>query len=548
MAILPPSASFAAAAQGPASLRAASIRAASTSPNPGSQSSRDSWSDSSWGDVEADKNAKDTTGRNVPAQDAGSLASVTTAIGARAVWAQRDAAKTAITGRGVTVALLDTGVSNDVPGLTDAGKVVYGPDLSLEANSAALRGRDTFGHGTHLASIIAARDAVTVKAKTWQPRPADVSVQLGVAPDARVLAVKVATTDGSTDVSQVIAGLDWVTQHRNDNGMRVRVVNLSYGTNSDQSYLRDPLAAAAENAWKHGIVVVVSGGNDGPTATRLDDPAIDPYVIAVGASDSQAQVTGWRAPIVASFSSRGSTARHVDLLAPGTSIAGLRNPGSFIDREHPEGRIAGDTTGRLFRGSGTSQAAAVVSGSVALLLQAFPDLTPDQIKAALVGSARGIAGSVLDKGAGELDVNAALQVARTIAAQSASGLSWNAQSYSAATGLGSLEAARGGSNLVDPDTGKVLAGEIDVQSQPWNGADWHAAAVSGASWSGGRWNGARWTGDDWAGASWTNARWDGARWTGARWTTADWDGARWTGARWTGARWTGARWTGMSWL
>jgi serine protease AprX len=146
------------------------------------------------------------------------------------MWAQKDAAGKAITGQGVTVALLDTGVDTSTVGLDGAGKVVKGPDLSLEANSPDLRGKDTFGHGTHMASIIGARDPVPVNPSTGQPLPANSGVQLGIALDATLLAVKLATSDGSTDVSQVIAGLDWVVQHRNDNGMRVRVINRSYGT------------------------------------------------------------------------------------------------------------------------------------------------------------------------------------------------------------------------------------------------------------------------------------------------------------------------------
>ena len=113
-----------------------------------------------------------------------------------------------------------------------------------------------------MAGIIAPKDPVEVDPKTGAPKPPP-DQQLGVAPDAQVLALKLATTDGSTDVSQVIAALDWVAQHRTDNGMDVRVVNLSFGTDSLQDYQIDPLAAAAENAWRHGLVVVVSGGNDG---------------------------------------------------------------------------------------------------------------------------------------------------------------------------------------------------------------------------------------------------------------------------------------------
>jgi serine protease AprX len=504
------------------------------------------WTAAKWGDPATDAKAKDKQGKNAPSQDAGSLATVTTAIGARDVWKSKDSAGRAVTGQGVTVALLDSGVDGAVTGLNGPGKLLSGPDLSLEANSTDLRNRETFGHGTHLAGIIAARDAVPVD-KTGQPAPTDAGVQLGVAPDARLLTLKLATTDGSTDVSQVIAALDWVVQHRDDNGMRVRVINLAYGTLSPQPYQQDPLAAAAENAWKHGIVVVTSGGNDGPDAGGMPDPALDPYLLAVGASDPHTVVSGWANPTVAWFSSRGTSTRHVDLVAPGTSIASLRAPGSFIDTTHPEGLVSGDTTGRLFRGSGTSQAAAVTSGAVALLLQAYPDLTPDQVKAALIRTARPIDGDVVDRGAGELDVAAALAEAKKIVKDAAKGRDTTTQGFPSSTGLGSLEAARGGSNLTDAETGAVLRGEIDVQNSPWNPAAWRAASVTATAWAGGRWNGRQWSGDAWAGASWMSSGWDGARWTGARWSDLSWSGALWTGARWTGARWKGARWTDQDW-
>ena len=512
------------------------------------------WGQRKWGDRSADLDALTTTGTNDPSKDPGSLATVTTAIGARWAWGSKDSAGRAITGRGVTVALLDTGVATSVAGLNGTTvkgvqKVVSGPDLSLEANSESLTGGDNFGHGTHLAAIIAGRDPVATD-QNGEPKPTSSTVQLGVAPDAGLLAVKLGTRDGSTDVSQVIAGLDWVVQHRNDNGMRIRVINLSYGTESTQAYQIDPLAAAVENAWQHGIVVVVSGGNDGSVATGLTDPALDPYVIAVGASDPQASVSGWNKPVVASFSSHGTVTRHVDLIAPGTSIASLRDPGSYVNENYPEGLVDGDSTGRLFRGSGTSQAAAVVSGSVALLLQAYPDLTPDQVKAALVGSADKVPGSVLDTGAGELDVKAALSAAKTISLlPAATATSLTRQVFTPSTGLGSLEATRGGSNLVDPDTGIALTGEVDVQNQPWIPATWRAASVNGTSWTGGNWNGARWTGDGWtaSGTAWGSSSWSGRTWTGVDWNDLSWTGARWTGARWTGARWTGARWTSQGW-
>ena len=232
-----------------------------------------------------------------------------------------------------------------------------------------------------MAGIIAGRG--TTNPSTDLPS-APAGVQLGVAPDAELLALKLATTDGSTDVSQVIAALDWVTEHPVlPDGTRVRVINLSYGTASTQDYQLDPLAAAAENAWKHGIVVVASAGNDGTTAAGLTDPAYDPYLLAVGAADSGDRIDGWAHDHTrtASFSNVSAT-RHVDLIAPGTSLVSLRDPGSYIDTNNPEGLVAGDRSGRLFRGSGTSQAAAVVSGAVADLLQAFPGLHtgPGQVR------------------------------------------------------------------------------------------------------------------------------------------------------------------------
>jgi serine protease AprX len=360
-----------------------------------------------------------------------------------------------------------------------------------------------------------------------------------VAPDASVLAVKLATANGSTDVSQVIAALDWVSEHAHDNGMNVRVVNLSFGTDSLQSYQIDPLAAAAEHAWKRGLVVVVSGGNEGSSAAALTDPAIDPYVIAVGAADPRGTAMGWVSPAVADFSSVGTAARHVDLVAPGRSVASLRDPGSFVDVNHPEGLVAGDTTGRLFRGSGTSQAAAVVSGAAALVLQANPKLTPDQVKSVLVKTARPISGATaLQAGAGELDAAAAVTAAMATKASSTPAT----QTWPVATGLGSLDAARGDNHLADPDSGAVLTGETDILGSPWTPAAWSPSSAAGTSWSGGLWNGARWTGDSWTTGGWARARWADSAWARARWADASWDRARWARARWADASWDRARW------
>ena len=408
-----------------------------------------------------------------------------------------------------------------------------------------------------MAGIIAGRGADNPSADLSR---APANVQLGVAPDAGLLAMKLATTDGSVDVSQVIAALDWVTQHPVlPDGTRVRVINLSYGTDSAQGYQADPLAAATENAWHHGIVVVTSAGNNGPDAGRLADPAIDPYVIAVGATDSNAKVNGWAADkaTVAPFSQVGSTERHADLVAPGTSLVSARTPGSFVDVNNPSGLVSGDTSGELFRGSGTSQAAAVVSGSVALLLQAYPDLTPDQVKYALTSSADPLTNAdETAAGAGTLDLTGALRTAKHLSGTNKTSTTLQTQAvqdFPTSTGQGSIEAARAGSDLVDAD-GNDLTGEIDVQGNAWDPAAWWQATSTLSAWSGGQWLGVTWTGADWAPASfdlasgrWSSGRWSSGRWSSGRWSSADWDSGRWSSGRWSSGRWSSGRWSTAEW-
>ncbi len=214
-----------------------------------------------------------TLGYDVGA-DEGSLYNVAQVTHAKDAWTK------GFTGKGVDVALIDSGVA-PVKGLT-SGNVVQGPDLSFESQDPGLVHLDTFGHGTHMGSIIAGRDAVATGSAYAKP---DSHIYTGVAPDARLVSLKVAAADGGSDVSQVIAAIDWVTQHAHDPGLNIRVLNLSYGTDSTQSPSVDPLAYAVERAWRAGIVVVVASGNDGTTRSQLAMPAIDPLVIAVGADD-----------------------------------------------------------------------------------------------------------------------------------------------------------------------------------------------------------------------------------------------------------------------
>ena len=430
------------------------------------------------------------------------------------------------TGDGIGVALIDSGVS-PVSGLATDGQVVYGPDLSFEAGRANTRNLDTYGHGTAMAGLIVAHDPSAAADST------DPSNYQGMAPGAHVVSIKVADALGRADISQVIAGIDWAVQHADDPGLNIRVLNLSFGTDSEQSYVLDPLAFAAEVAWRQGIVVVVSSGNGGGSTMAM--PAADPFLIAVGALDTK-DTPSTRDDSIASFTSKGDGSRGLDLVAPGVKLQSLRVPGSYVDTlVRAKGSPGIDN--RFFRGSGTSQAAAVTSGLVALLLEQRPQLTPDQVKALLRGS-----GSPVGNGARRSW--SPVRVPHVDDAM-ASYVGRSRQRFPAANGTGSLSASRGSMELTKD--GQKLAGEVDVFGNPVDTSALAASEAGAGSWAGDVWNGASWAGASWAGASWASDNWQGASWTGAGWAGAGWAGAGWAGAGWAGAGWAGAGWAGAGW-
>jgi serine protease AprX len=423
-------------------------------------------------------------------------------------------------GDGVGVAVIDSGIA-PVGGLDAQGKVWNGPDLSFDSPYENLRNLDLFGHGTHIAGIIAGRDG---------GGPPGGPGFAGVAPGAHIVNVKVADATGTADVSQVIAGIGWVVAQTDDPDSRIRVLNLSFGTDGTQDYRVDPLAFAAEAAWHAGIVVVVAAGNDGQPAA-LRNPAYDPYLISVGAVDP-AGTYSTSDDAILEFSNCGTGGRRVDLLAPGKSVVSLRVPGSFADTFYPEA-AEGD---RFFRGTGTSQAAAVVSGAVALLLDQRPELSPDQVKDLLIRSTRPVPGAGAScGGAGLLDLHR-LYGLPTRAAD---------QGFDLSDGSGSLEAARGSYHVYHD--GVPLVGEIDVTGGTWSGGTWSGGTWSGGTWSGGTWSGGTWSGGTWSGGTWSGGTWSGGTWSGGTWSGGTWSGGTWSGGTWSGGTWSGGTWSGGTW-
>ncbi len=417
-----------------------------------------------------------------------------------------------VTGDGVGVALIDSGVA-PVGGLDADGKIVNGPDLSFDSQFENLRYLDIYGHGTHLAGIIAGADPAV------GPQPDSAVVRehfAGIAPGAHIVNVKVADGLGTADVSQVIAGIQWVVAHKDDPEANIEILTLAFGTDGVQDYRIDPLAYAIERAWHSGLVVVAAAGNDG-NGHALRNPASDPYVIAVGAAD-YGDPKRRHDDVVLDFSNCGLGDRRVDVIAPGRSVSSLRVPNSYIDSTYPD---AADGE-RFFRGTGTSQAAAVTAGVVALMLDARPELTPDQVKALLVGTAdriRSAEGACA--GRGMID---ARQAATRIAPRDAG------QSWAVADGSGSLEAARGSYHVYQ--NGVPLIGEVDVTGTLWSGGTW-----SGGTWSGGTWSGGTWSGGTWSGGTWSGGTWSGGTWSGGTWSGGTWSGGTWSGGTWSVSDW-----------
>jgi serine protease AprX len=420
-------------------------------------------------------------------------------------------------GTGITVALVDTGLTDTV----DLGnRVLARVDLTPDHD-----GFDRFGHGTHMAGIMVGDG--TASAGKW----------VGVAPKANLVSVKVAGADGSTDVSEVIAGLQWVYAHRAQ--YSIRVLNLSFGTDGLQPYLLDPLDFALEQLWKSGIVVVVAAGNRGPTVATISKPADDPFVITVGAADLR-NTTTQADDLVAPFSSLGPTPDGLtkpDLVAPGTTIVSDRAPGSTIDTAYPDARV--DQS--YFKGTGTSQACAVVSGVVALMLQANPSLSPDVVKATLMGTASSYL--VPKPGAGRGLVN----VTSAISASSKGQFVKSPANVGVvpSLGTGSIDASRGSSRAYadlngDGEMDPVI-GEVDVLGRAWDFNGW-STTWTGDTWESNAWYGYEAVGTSWSGTiSWNGNSWGGTSWDGNSWDGNSWDGNSWDGNSWDGFGWDGSR-------
>ena len=401
-------------------------------------------------------------------------------------------------GDGVTVAVLDSGVAVNTDLATS--RIVGWKDF-VNGESAPY---DDAGHGTYVAGLVAGDGTASLPIENG----GFATVQFrGVAPAADIVGIKVLDETGQGRSSAVIAGIAWAIRHRDR--YNIRVLNISIGANPVGPIKHDPIAMAVEAAWQSGIVVVCAAGNEGDFgAGSILSPGNDPYVITVGATDTQ-QTADVSDDVVASYSSIGPTlfdqVAKPDLVAPGNRLISLRTQGSFIDTNFPDNVIPvarfaptapADTVSNYLMLSGTSTSAPVVAGAAALMIGADPSLTPDDVKVRLMDTADPVAGaSVHQQGAGTLDAPGA---------------------------LASTKHAHHGSALSDSvGHGKDVFKNGDYSK-------WEKRVWQKYGWTKFKWTKFKWTKFKWTKFKWTEIAWTKFKWTELESTEYDWMKFKWT--------------------
>lgn len=450
------------------------------------------------------------------------------------------------TGRGIGVAVVDTGIAGNLADFrvsqSDGSSRVI---ASAVVNPSATTAGDTFGHGTHVAGLIAGNGTDRSSSDPLYGKYA------GVAPDGSLIAIKAGDDHGSATVLDVIEGVQFAVDHRAD--YNIRVLNLSLKSSSAESYRTDPLDAAVESAWNSGIVVVAAAGNLGTAADSVSyAPANDPYVITVGGVDD-AGTKSTDDDTLASWSSRGTTQdgfAKPDVLAPAAHLVSTLAPGSDYASLCP----SCVTDGAYFKVGGTSMAAGVVSGAIADILQAHPDWTPNQVKSTLVKRSRTLYQTttsttpLLDSSGVPIVDALGSTVTTTSTSTTAVGqeialdkVLFNRNGTPEAPANGGLTP----NQYIDPSSG-----QIDYTRASWSRASWSDAVDPlRASWSRASWSRASWSSNGWTATPQSCSDLQRASWSRASWSDADIAAAQTacTSMDPTRASWSGAAFSRASW-
>ena len=394
---------------------------------------------------------------------------------------QKPGIKAAPAPQAPAIAIVDSGI--------EAGNSIFGGRVAKEVNLTSLTPNsagDGRGHGTFVAGL-----AAGMVGNSWG----------GSSPTSKIVSLDVLNDKGQGTTSDAIAAADWIYQHKDEYG--IRVANFSLHSEGNSSFLQDPLDKAVERLWLSGVVVVTAAGNyasNGAPSGIPYAPANDPFVITVGAVDVRG-TQDLSDDTAAPWSAYGYTYdgfRKPELAAPGRFMVGAVPTASTMPLERPD-RIV--SPGFMWM-SGTSFAAPVVSGAAADLLALHPSWTPDQVKGALMATAKALPSSPAGSaGEGEVKLDAA-----------------------------ALVTAPSNPNLA---LDKFLVADPAGSSTPvFDAASWADAARASATW-----DSASWATASWADASWATASWADASWATASWATASWADASWADASWADLSW-----------
>ena len=359
--------------------------------------------------VAGDANVGSLTGDDVVVS---TMATSPESTGADLLWAGANGTRFGgLVGSGVGVAVIDSGIGLH----PDIERRVR---LRVDFVNDNAGSPDPFGHGTHVASLIAGSGAGS--------RNDAGASYIGMAPGAELVSLRVLGTDGYGLVSDVVRAIEWVV--KNKDRYRLRVINLSLGLATKESYRTAPMALAVERAVAAGLVVVASAGNYGklddgtPIVGVIVSPGHTPGALTVGALNTRGTVAR-SDDAVATFSSRGPVGDpddestwelKPDLVAPGNAVVGAASPNTFLWDRLSDRRVYGESGGTYLTMSGASMSTAVTSGAVAQLLQAQPRLTPAQVKFILQFTAQRLEGfGLIEQGAGSLNVPLAVALAES---------------------------------------------------------------------------------------------------------------------------------------
>jgi serine protease AprX len=374
------------------------------------------------------------------------------------------------------IAVVDSGIESSRSDFDGGSRVAAQVNLSSMTPNSPGDGR---GHGTFVAGIAAG----------------SAPGYAGAAPNSKVVSLDVMDDTGTARTSDVIAACDWILANKST--YNIRVANFSLHSGARNHFYNDPLDRAVERLWFNGVFVVAAAGNygnaSGPSGV-LYAPGNDPFVMTVGAIDLG---SGYSAgdDTAAPWSAWGYTEdgfSKPEIGAAGRYIIGPVPNGSTLVRERADHLVG---TGYMEL-SGTSFAAPVVAGAAAQILARHPNWTPDQVKGALMLTARPLPSAVPNSlGVGGVNAYKAAQL------YSAPNPNTALRSFVTSSGPG---------------------GELR-----FDGAGWLAAVHANASWADASWADASWADASWSSASWADASWADASWADASWADASWADASW---------------------